>query len=58
MTREEIMRELNALSKRIFSLEKKLSDFTDLRNTQCQSDIDYIAMETGVDLDQEEVEDE
>ena len=31
MTREEIFKELNALSRRISSVEKRLSDFTDIR---------------------------
>lgn len=31
MTREEIFKELNVLSRRISSVEKRLSDFTDIR---------------------------
>ena len=54
MTRKEILQELATLSERIFELSKQLSDFADMLNVQRASDIDYIAMETGVELDQNE----
>lgn len=54
MTRSEILKELAALSNRIFELSKQLSNFTDMLNEQRASDIDYIAMEAGIELEQEE----
>lgn len=54
MTREEIMKEISALSERISNLAKQLSDFSEILNEQRASDIDYIAMESGIDLDQDE----
>lgn len=54
MSRAEIIKELSTLSQRINDLNKRLSDFTDMRNVQRASDIDYIAMETGVELEQED----
>lgn len=54
MTRKEIMKEISTLSERINSLAKQLSDFSEILNAQRASDIDYIAMESGIDLDQDE----
>jgi hypothetical protein len=48
-----IAEEVLPLKKRIFELEVKLSEFTEMRHDKNRSDIDYIAMETGVDIDQE-----
>ena len=54
MTRKEIMKEISTLSERINSLAKQLSDFSEILNAQRASDIDFIAMETGVELEQED----
>ena len=54
MTRKEIMKEISTLSERISNLAKQLSDFAEILNNQRASDIDYIAMETGVELEQDE----
>lgn len=48
--------ELNEIKKRLWETEKKLSQFYDMQLESKQADIDYIAMESGVDLDQQEVE--
>lgn len=58
MSRQEVYKELATLSERIFELSKQLSDFTDMLNEQRKSDIDYIAMMTDVDMDQDQGEDE
>lgn len=54
MTREEIMKEISTLSERISNLAKQLSDFTEILNNQRASDIDFIAMESGIELEQDE----
>ena len=43
--------ELNNLSKRIFRLEKQMSDFTEMLHDKQQADIEFVCLETGVDLD-------
>lgn len=45
--------EITALWDKINEVEKKLSDFYDELHIQNASNIDYIAMETGIDLDQD-----
>lgn len=52
--RKMIIDEIKPLKKRIFDLEVKLSEFTQDRHERNHADIDYIAMETGVDLEQDE----
>ena len=50
---EEIRKEISALWDKINEITKTLSNFSDIQNAQRESDIDYLAMETGVDLDQD-----
>ena len=54
VTREEFFKELAVIKDRLNDVDRKLSDFTDMRNAQRASDIDFIAMETGVELEQED----
>lgn len=55
MNREEIYSEIyKPLMAKIMSIEKQLDAFAVMLNTQRASDIDYIAMETGVELEQED----
>lgn len=50
MTKQEAQ-EFNNMGKRITRLEKQLSDFTEMLHERQQGDVDFIAMEVGVDLD-------
>ena len=50
------MREIVELKRRLTEVERRQSEFTELLHTGNRSDIDYIAMETGIELDQEEEE--
>lgn len=55
MDRAEIITEIyKPLMEKITSVEKKLDDYLAIINTQRASDIDFIAMETGVELEQED----
>jgi len=51
-----IMKEIKALKDRLFEAEVKLSKYYDMMHSISTSNIDYLAMETGVDLDQDEEE--
>lgn len=52
----ETRKEISALWDKINELSKQLSDFTSMLNEQKSADIDFIAMETGVELEQEDEE--
>lgn len=54
MDTKDIIMELANLKDRLNAVDKKLSDFADMLNAQRASDIDFIAMETGVELEQED----
>lgn len=53
----QIYQAINAVSERVNDINKRLNDLINMVNNQKQSDIDFIAMETGVELDQEDEED-
>lgn len=53
---KDVRAEISALSERISSLAKQLSDFSEILNNQRASDIDFIAMESGIELEQEDEE--
>ena len=57
---KDVAQALKQLSKRIFNLERQMSAFTEMLHERQQGDVDFIAMEVGVDLDygeDEELED-
>lgn len=57
MTNEEMIKNFyKPLMAKIMSIEKQLDTFAVMLNTQRASDIDFIAMETGVELEQEDEE--
>lgn len=49
-----VMQEIVAIKKRLNDIERRQSQFTEMLSSTNRSDIDFIAMETGVDLDQNE----
>lgn len=49
----EIAKALGNMSNKINDLGKRLDDMMVLLNEQRAADIDYIAMETGVEMEQE-----
>ena len=49
-TRSEILE----LKRRLLEAEKKISEYYDMQLERQKADMDYIAMETGVDLAQPE----
>ena len=51
-TNAEIVKMLNTLSKRIYAVESRQCQFAEMLNERQQSDIDYIALMTDVDLDE------
>lgn len=52
MTDEEIITKIyKPLSEKINAMQKQLDSFVIGLNEKCTADIDYIAMEVGVDLD-------
>lgn len=51
-TNAEIVKMLNTLSKRIYAVEQRQCQFAEMLNEHQQSDIDYIAFMTDVDLDE------
>lgn len=53
MDKKDFLQEIAALWDKINAITKELSDFSEQLNNMRASDIDYIAMETGVDLDQD-----
>ena len=55
---KEMAKELGTINQKIFNIQRQLSDFAEMLNERQQADIDYVAMETGVDLDLGEDEDE
>lgn len=46
--------EILELKRRLLEAEQKLSQFYDMQLERQKADIDYIAMEAGVDLEQSE----
>lgn len=55
---KDVAESLHELTNRIERVEREVRELAYLLNERQQGDIDYIAMETGVDLDQDEEEDE
>ena len=53
-----IEKEIKALKERIWDQEKRMSQFYDALHDVSSSNIDFIAMETGVDLDMGENDEE
>ena len=51
-TNAEIVKMLNTLSKRVYAVESRQCQFAEMLNERQQSDIDYIAFMTDVDLDE------
>ena len=51
-TNGDIVKMLNTLSKRIYAVESRQCQFAEMLNERQQSDIDYIALMTDVDLDE------
>ena len=51
-TNAEIVKMLNTLSKRVYAVESRQCQFAEMLNEHQQSDIDYIAFMTDVDLDE------
>ena len=49
---KEILKMIKTLSQRITAVEKKQSDFAEMLNERQQSDIDYIALMSDIDLDE------
>lgn len=52
----DVARDLGIICRRLENLEKQVNGLTVHLNEIQQGDIDYLAMETGVDLDQDEEE--
>ena len=50
----EIYKAIAAVNEEVYSLNKKLDKIINLFNEQRQADIDYIAMETEIELEQED----
>lgn len=50
----EVAQAIGALSEKVNEMSQRLDTYAQLLNSQRQSDIDYLAMETGVDLDQDD----
>ena len=50
----EVYNNFSALSKRLSAVERQLSNFTEMLNERQQGDIDYLAMELDVELEQPE----
>ena len=50
----QIYQAINAVSERVNTLASQVNDLAISLNNMRAADIDYIAMETGIDLDQEE----
>lgn len=50
---KELRDEIVALKKRLWDVEKKLSAYYDMQHEVSTSNIDFIAMEAGIDLDQD-----
>lgn len=48
---KEVLQNFSALSKRLSAVEKQFSDFTEMLHERNASDILFLSMETGVDLD-------
>jgi len=53
MDTTKIYQAISAVSEKVNDISYRLDQLIQIVNLQKQSDIDYIAMETGVDLDQE-----
>lgn len=51
-TNAEIVKMLNTLSKRIYAVECRQCEFTEMLNERQQSDIDYIAFMSDIDLEE------
>lgn len=51
---KEVAMALGRMSEKINEVSLRIDQIIQILNTQRAADIDYIAMETGVDLDQEE----
>lgn len=58
MTDERIMRELRALHDRIYRLETQLKDIDYSQHEESTAKIDYLAMMTDVEMEDEESEDD
>ena len=52
------IKELVNIKNRLTRVEQQLSAYIDMQNERTRADIDFIAMETDVDLDQDPVEEE
>ena len=48
-----VMREIVNIKERLNEIEKRQSDFAELLHNNSRSDIDYMAMELDVNLDQD-----
>ena len=48
-----VMKEIVAIKERLNDIEKRQSDFAELLHSNSRSDIDYMAMELDVNLDQD-----
>ena len=53
MSLSNTMREIVNLKERMNEMELKMSQFMEMLSNKNRADIDYIAMETDVDLDQD-----
>lgn len=51
---KEVAMALGRMSEKINDVAKRVDDMMQMLNTQREADIDFIAMETDVDLDQED----
>ena len=56
MDTTQIYQAINAVSQKVNDINKRLNNMSNMFNNQRAADIDYIAMETGIDLDQDEKE--
>lgn len=54
----EIYRAIGGISEKVNNLNSKLDRLMQLYNNQRMADIDYIAMETNIDLDQSDEQEE
>ena len=51
-----VMKEIVDIKERLNRIEERLSVFAEMLHQDNRADIDYISMETGIDLDQNDQE--
>ena len=53
---KEVLQNFSALSKRLSAVEKQLSDFTEMLHEDSQSKLDFIAIQSDINIWSEEEE--